>query len=252
MRTDLRLAWLLVRGSDRQERWRIALTAVGAMCATGLALAAAVLASVRGQYAFSFGNGLLDHPGERSGVVVTLLLLLVPVLGFLGQCARIGAVHRDRRTAVLRLASAEPGRVRRIAALETGLACLLGSALATAGSAAVLVAMWERPTASAWAGIALVAVCVPVLGTAAGVLALRRVVASPLGWVRRSHARSGRGPGLLFVGGLLVVGVAALGAVAGTSSGSPTGAAGPSRSSSWRRCWPSVRARCCSRAPCPG
>ncbi|MFI1287388.1 ABC transporter permease [Streptomyces sp. NPDC020792] len=220
MRTDLRLAWLLVRGSDRREWWRIALTAVGATCATGLGLAAAVLAAVRGQYRFSFGNGLLDQPGERSGVIVTLLLLLVPVLGFLGQCARIGAVHRDRRTAVLRLAGAEPGRVRRIAALETGLACLLGSALATAGAVAVLVAVWERPTASAWAGMALVAVVVPALGMAAGALALRRVVASPLGWVRRSPGRSGRGPALLFVGGLLVVGVVALGAVAGTSADS--------------------------------
>ncbi|MFF4860446.1 ABC transporter permease [Streptomyces sp. NPDC002405] len=220
MRTDLRLAWLLVRGSDRREWRRIALTAVGAMCATGLGLAAAVLATVRGQYHISFGNGLLDQPGERSGVIVTLLLLLVPVLGFLGQCARIGAVHRDRRTAVLRLAGAEPGRVRRIAALETGLACLLGSALATAGAVAVLVAVWERPTASAWAGMALVAVVVPALGMTAGVLALRRVVASPLGWVRRSHTRSGRGPALLFVGGLLVVGVVALGAVAGTSADS--------------------------------
>ncbi|MFE7229754.1 ABC transporter permease [Streptomyces sp. NPDC057596] len=220
MRTDLRLAWLLVRGSDRREWRRVALTAVGAMCATGLGLAAAVLATVRGQYHISFGNGLLDQPGERSGVIVTLLLLLVPVLGFLGQCARIGAVHRDRRTAVLRLAGAEPGRVRRIAALETGLACLLGSALATAGAVAVLVAVWERPTASAWAGMALVAVVVPALGMTAGVLALRRVVASPLGWVRRSHTRSGRGPALLFVGGLLVVGVVALGAVAGTSADS--------------------------------
>ncbi|MGW0950726.1 ABC transporter permease [Streptomyces sp. NPDC002545] len=220
MRTDLRLAWLLVLGSDRREWRRIALTAVGAMCATGLGLAAAVLATVRGQYHISFGNGLLDQPGERSGVIVTLLLLLVPVLGFLGQCARIGAVHRDRRTAVLRLAGAEPGRVRRIAALETGLACLLGSALATAGAVAVLVAVWERPTASAWAGMALVAVVVPALGMTAGVLALRRVVASPLGWVRRSHTRSGRGPALLFVGGLLVVGVVALGAVAGTSADS--------------------------------
>ncbi|MFD4969193.1 FtsX-like permease family protein [Streptomyces sp. NPDC058424] len=221
MRTDLRLAWLLVQGSDRREWWRIALTAAGAVCATGLGLAAAVLASVHGQYGFSFGNGLLNHPGERSGVIVTLLLLLVPVLGFLGQCARIGAVHRDRRTAVLRLAGAEPGRVRRIAALETGLACLLGSVLATAVSAAALVAVWERPTASAWAGMALVAAAVPVLGMASGVLALRRVVASPLGWVRRSHTRSGRGPALMFVGGLLVVGVVALGAVAGTSADSP-------------------------------
>ncbi|MFJ8346076.1 ABC transporter permease [Streptomyces sp. NPDC094153] len=219
MRTDLRLAWLLVRGSDRREWWRIALTAVGAMCATGLGLAAAVLATVRGQYSFSVGNGLLDQPGERSGVIVTLLLLLVPVLGFLGQCARIGAVHRDRRAAVLRLAGAEPGRVRRIAALDTGLACLLGSALATAAAAAVLAAEWEQPITSAWTGMALVAIVAPVLGMAAAVLALRRVVTSPLGWVRRARSRSGRGAALLFVGALLVVGVLALGAVAGTSDG---------------------------------
>lgn len=220
MRTDLRLAWLFIRGSNRQEWWRIALVVAGATCATGLASAAAVLASVRGQYSFSFAAGLLNQPGERSGAIVALLLLLVPVLGFLGQCARIGAVHRDRRMAVLRLAGAEPGRVRRIAALETGLACLLGSVLATAGAVAVLTAVWERPAALAWAGIALVGVGVPLLGTAAGVLALHRVVASPLGWVRRTRTRSGRGPLLLFTGGLLLVGVAALGGVTGTSMNS--------------------------------
>ncbi|MGW7048558.1 ABC transporter permease, partial [Streptomyces avermitilis] len=126
MRTDLRLALLLIRGSDRREWWRVALTAVGAMGATGLALGAAAIVSLRGQYNVPFANGLLNQPGERSGVILTLLLLLVPVLGFLGQCARIGALHRDRRLAGLRLAGATPGQVRRIAALEAGLTCLLG------------------------------------------------------------------------------------------------------------------------------
>ncbi len=219
MRTDLRLAWLLVRGSDRQEWWRIALTAVGAMCATGLGLAAAALASVRGSRSSAFGHGLLDHPGERSGVIVALLLLLVPVLGFLGQCTRIGAVHRDRRAAALRLAGAEPGRVRRITALETGLACLLGSVLATAVAVPVLPAEWPRPSVPAWAGTVLVAAGVPVLGTAAGLLALRRVVASPLGWVRRNRPRSGRGVGPAFLGALLVVVAATVLAVASTSTG---------------------------------
>ncbi|MFJ3339005.1 ABC transporter permease [Streptomyces sp. NPDC086766] len=226
MRADLRLAWLLIRGSDRHEWWRIALTAVGALCATGLGLAAAALASLRGHFSVSVGDGLLDNPGERSGVIVVLLLLLVPVLGFLGQCARIGAVRRDRRAAALLLAGAGPGQVRRIAALETGLACLLGSALATAVAVTVLLGAWQSPPALAWAGVALVAAGVPVLGTAAGVLALRRVVASPLGWARRTRPGTGRGPGLLFLGALLVVAVAAPVAVAGTSSGEsgrPTG-----------------------------
>ncbi|MEV6054398.1 FtsX-like permease family protein [Streptomyces sp. NPDC052107] len=214
---DVRLAWRLVRGSDRQEWWRLGLTAAGAALATGFALAAVALASLHGYYRVSFGHGLLDNPGERSGAVVSLLLLLVPVLGFLGQCARIGAVHRDRRLAGLRLAGAGPAQVRRIAALETGAACLLGSVLATAVGVPVLLGLWSSPTAWTWAGSVLVLLGVPVLGAAAGALALRRVVASPLGWVRRVRPSSGRGPGLLFVAGLLLVLLLALWAVANTS-----------------------------------
>ncbi|MGV9251230.1 FtsX-like permease family protein [Streptomyces sp. NPDC003697] len=221
MRTDLRLARLLVRGSDRREWWRIGLTAAGALWATALGLAAAVLASLRGRHAVPFGNGLLDAPGERSGVIVALLLLLVPVLGFLGQSARVGAVHRDRRAAALRLAGATPVQVRRITALETGLACSLGSVVATAGCVAALPALSQRPSWPAWAGIVLVTVAVPVLGTAAGVLALRRVVASPLGWVRRARPRTGRGPALAFAGALLLVGAAAPLAAAGTAAEGP-------------------------------
>ncbi|GGV63756.1 FtsX-like permease family protein [Streptomyces massasporeus] len=218
LRADLRLAWELTRGSDRGEWWRVTLTAVGAALATGFALAAVALASLRGWYHVPVASGLLNEPGTRSGVIAGLLLLLVPVLGFLGQCARIGAVHRDRRLAGLRLAGATPWQVRRIAALETGLACLLGSAVATVFSALLLLRLWDRPTALTWAGIALVAVAVPLLGAAAGALALRRVVASPLGWVRRVAPRTGRGPGLLFLAGLLLVGAAALFALLGTSS----------------------------------
>ncbi|MFD8235083.1 ABC transporter permease [Streptomyces sp. NPDC059696] len=219
--TDLRLAWDLTRGSDRGEWWRVALTATGAALATGFALSAVALASLRGGYDVPVAAGLLDEPGTRSGVAAGLLLLLVPVLGFLGQCARIGAVHRDRRLAGLRLAGAAPWQVRRIAALETGLACLLGSSVATAFSVLLLLRLWHRPTVLAWAGIALVAVGVPLLGAAAGALALRRVVASPLGWVRRVGPRTGRGPGLLFLAGVVLVGAVALVAVLGASSAAP-------------------------------
>src|SRR5690606_5687536 len=130
--------------------------------------------------------------------------------GFLGQCTRIGAVHRDRRLAGLRLAGATPGQVRRIAALETGLACALGSVVATAGAVVVLLRQWQRPPPTAWAAVVVVALAVPVLGGVAGRLALRRVVASPLGQVRRVSPRSGRGPARLFLGSLLGVGVVAL------------------------------------------
>ena len=223
MRTDLRLAWTLTRGSDRREWWRIALTAAGAALATGFALTAVTLASLQGRYRVPVGGGFLDNPGDRSTVIVVLLLLLVPVLGFLGQCARIGAVHRDRRLAGLRLAGASPWQVRRISALETGLACLLGSAFTTVVSLVVLLRQWGHPNALAWAGIVLVGLGVPVLGATAGALALRGVVASPLGWVRRVRPQSGRGPGLLFAGAVLLVAVAAMAAVASTSTGLPDG-----------------------------
>ncbi|MFH8340502.1 FtsX-like permease family protein [Streptomyces sp. AM6-12] len=187
------LAWRLGRGADRREWWRAALTAAGAALATAFAQAAVALGALHGQYRIPVGGGLLDRPGERAGVVTALLLLLVPVLGFLGQCARIGAVHRDRRLAGLRLAGATPAQVRGIAALETGPACLLGSLLATAAAVTVVLRLWSDPAPAAWAGLALIALAVPVLGTAVALLALRRLVASPLGWVRRSRPRGGRG-----------------------------------------------------------
>ncbi|MFC8663296.1 FtsX-like permease family protein [Streptomyces sp. NPDC057199] len=211
MRTDLRLALLLTRGSDRREWWRVMLTAVGAALATGLGLAAVAVASVEGQVSTSYFHGLLDQPGQRAGVVVTLLLLWVPVLGFLAQCARIGAVHRDRRLAGLRLAGATPRQVRRIAALESGLACLLGAVVAAVFSALLMVNLLEqRPSLEAWGGFALVTLAVPLLAVLVSVVALRRVVASPLGWVRRVRPGHGRVATLALVVPAVLVGLAAL------------------------------------------
>ncbi|MEV0476451.1 FtsX-like permease family protein, partial [Streptomyces prunicolor] len=153
---DLRLAWLLTKGSDRREWWRVGLTAVGAALATGIGLGVVALLSLDGFYSVSFGSGLFDSPSDRRNVSLALGLLLIPVLGFLGQCARIGAVHRDRRLAALRLAGAGPWQVRRIAALESGLACLAGAVVATAA----VVPLLPSP-ATDWAGVVLVGVAVP-------------------------------------------------------------------------------------------
>ncbi|MFG2373678.1 ABC transporter permease [Streptomyces sp. NPDC048504] len=186
--SDLRLAWLLTRGSDRREWWRVGLTAAGAALATGIGIGVVALLSLDGFYSVSFGSGLFDSPSDRQNVSLALGLLLIPVLGFLGQCARIGAVHRDRRLAALRLAGAGPWQVRRIAALESGLACLAGAVVATAAVVPLL------PYATVWTGVVVVAV--PVLGAVVSAMALRRVVADPLGRVRR--VRPVRGPGRLF------------------------------------------------------
>lgn len=203
--SDLRLSWALLRGSDRREWWRVGLTALGAGLATGLGQVAAALSSLRGYHQVPYAAGLFNGPGERQGIVFALVLLLVPVLAFLGQCARIGAVHRDRRLAGLRLAGAGAGQVRRIAALETGPACLLGAGVVSAGSVGVLASVWKGASLYTWGGIATVAVVVPVLGAGAGMLALRHVVASPLGWVRRARPQVGRGAWAVVAGS--VVGV---------------------------------------------
>ncbi|MFP3991387.1 FtsX-like permease family protein [Streptomyces sp. E11-3] len=207
MRADATLAWALLRGSDRREWWRISLTAFGALLATGLALSAVTVASVTGHTKVPYGNGLLDGPATRAGVVVALLGLLIPVLGFLGQCARIGAVHRDRRLAGLRLAGATPAQVRRIAALESGLACLAGTVLALCGFLVLLLAATHtaRPPL-VWLGYALVVLAVPVLAVLVSLLALRRIVASPLGPVRRVRPERSRTGAAFTATGMLAIG----------------------------------------------
>ncbi|WP_030905962.1 hypothetical protein [Streptomyces sp. NRRL F-5126] len=206
MRADLQLAWLLTSGSNRREWWRIGLTAVGAAGVAVLGAVAATVVSVHGYVHLSFADGLLDRPGERGGVLLVLLLLLVPGLGFLGQCARLGAVHRDRRMARLRLAGAAPGRVRRIAALEAGVACLAGSVVGTVAVAAGVLDA-GRPPARLWWLVAAVLLAVPVVGVAVSLTALRRVVASPLGEVRRLPGGQGGGRALALGMFLVVVAV---------------------------------------------
>ncbi|WP_327246315.1 FtsX-like permease family protein [Streptomyces sp. NBC_01320] len=208
MKADARIAWILTRGSRRREWWRISLTAVGALLATGFALAAITVAAVPGQVSIPYAHGLLNQPGQRAGVVVTLLLLLVPVLGFLGQCARIGAVHRDRRMAGLRLAGASPAQVRRISALESALACLAGSTVALAVVAAVLAGVGHMPAPAAWVAFVLVVLAVPVAGALVSALALRRVIASPLGWVRRVRPDGGHRTLLALLVPTALIGVA--------------------------------------------
>ncbi|MGH1556474.1 hypothetical protein ACRAWF_46165 [Streptomyces sp. L7] len=195
--SDLRLAWLLTRGSDRREWWRVLLTVVGAALATGLGQAVAVLLPLKGHHTVSVGGGLLDEPGTRIGVVAALLLLFIPVLGFLGQCARVGAVHPrpPAGRAAARRGHPRPDPADRGAGVRDW--------------PVWRARRWPRPspyrpccgcgTASSrrpWAGIAMVAAGVPVLGAAVSALVLRGVVASPLGRIRR--LRPAEGPGRLF------------------------------------------------------
>ncbi|RII19506.1 FtsX-like permease family protein [Streptomyces sp. YIM 130001] len=195
---DARLAVDLVRGSDRREWWRLGLTAFGAFLATCFALAAGTVAAIPDGHPVRYTNGLLNGSGVRPGLVLALLLLLIPVLGFLGQATRIGAVHRDRRFAALRLTGATTQQVRTVAAFEAGVTCLVGSVAGLVGFLGVRavldaaqsgrsVLVWPTDIPVFWPGFVLVTLAMPLLATAAGVLALRRVASSPLGVFRRTR-----------------------------------------------------------------
>ncbi|MGI8535299.1 MAG: FtsX-like permease family protein [Mycobacteriales bacterium] len=202
------MSWLagrLAAGSGRGEVVRVVLVALGACLGTVLLLCAALVTAIQGGFDRAVGGelgtayrtDLIDQSGLRPGVVTALVLLLVPVLVFLGMCARISAAQRDRRLAAVRLACATPGQVRLLAAAETALPAAVG---AVVGLLTVLVAksLLERRYLQTEAGLGLaralptdvalpavrtvlVLLLVPALCAVSAVLALRRVEATPLG-----------------------------------------------------------------------
>ena len=211
LRTDARLAWSLLNGSPRSERWRLSLTALGAMTGTGFVLAALVVTAIDANDGYEpdglggvmvyhpyYTNGLINEPGLRPGVTIALLLLLLPVLAFLAQCTRIGALHRERRLAALRLAGATPRQVRRITALETGTVSGLGALAGLAGFVALRAVLgaaqhgrkvltWPTDVPLPWGWIAVVVAGVPLLAALGARLSLRRVEVDPMGLVRRGR-----------------------------------------------------------------
>ncbi|WP_064750540.1 FtsX-like permease family protein [Solirubrobacter soli] len=131
-------------------------------------------------------------------IVIVLVALLLPVAVLVGAAVRTGGEDRDRRLAALRLIGADQRMARRIAA---------GEALISAGAGLVLgalafvvlrgfadhVSIWDVSvyprdvTPSPLLGAAVVA-GVPAAAVLVSLLALRRVVAEPLGVVRRAEA----------------------------------------------------------------
>ncbi len=209
----------LALAGTRTDGARVALTALSAALATLCGLAALTVLAVvtppggaRTESA-QYTNALLREPGLRPGVAFALLLLMVPVLGLAGQCARLGAPARDRRLAAFRLAGATPDEVTRIAVVETGLASLLGT-----GTGLVVYLVGRRvphrpdaagrlplptdvhPTPPA---ILAVVVGLPLVAALVSALLLRRVTTTPFGVVRRVRTRTPwPWPGLLILVGL--------------------------------------------------
>ncbi|MFU8872238.1 FtsX-like permease family protein [Micromonospora sp. SL4-19] len=212
----------LALAGTRTDLARVALTALSAALAILAGLAALTVLAIptppatagnENRWSEQYANQLLVEPGLRGGTAFALLLLVIPVLGLAGQCARLGAPARDRRLAALRLAGATPGQVTLVAMAETGLASLLGT---LAGLAGYLAGhrLLHRPDAHGrlplptdvyppTAGMAALVLGLPVVAALVTALMLRRVATTPFGVVRKVRTRGPwPWPGLLIILGL--------------------------------------------------
>lgn len=172
----------------------------------------------------------LTEPELRRGVTLGFVLCVIPLLVFVGTASRVAVRRRDERLAGLRLAGATEAQVRLLAALDaaTGAAfgALLGSALFLAGRAAVLSASDGQLRDIA---VAVLPPLLPALGVllllvagtaAAAAVAMRSVLITPLGVVRRAPRRHPRPWGLLIlVLGLGAFAIAAIRGVPDTATG---------------------------------
>jgi hypothetical protein len=152
---------------------------------------------------------------------VAALALLFPVLVFLATATRLSAARREQRFATMRLVGATPRQVSVIAAVEAGLAAIIGVAAGIVlffvlRPALQHVAVTGAPFAPGdlslnVADVVVVAVGVPLAAVVAGVVALRRVVASPLGVSRHVTPSPPRLLRLLpLIAGLVWLGVFAI------------------------------------------
>ncbi|MFB9392627.1 ABC transporter permease [Streptomyces coeruleoprunus] len=127
-------------------------------------------------------------------IVVACVVLLLPVLVFVATAARFGGEQRDRRLAALRLAGADMGMTRRVAAGEA----LAGAVLGLGAGAALFVLLRQLAgRVTVWdvnafpadltpdAALAVPAVAaVPVCAVVVTLAGLRGVAVEPLGVVR--------------------------------------------------------------------
>lgn len=192
---------------------RVVVTVLGSAAAVFAWLCAATVASI-GARGGRYSTALIREPGLRPGVIATFVLLTIPVLALVAQCARLGAPARDRRIAAMRLAGATPSQSVAIGAGESGVSAALG-ALIGLGVYLTLRQVVDSPVRDgqrplptdvlppAWA-IAVICVALPLLVAPLSARMLRRVLTSPLGVVHEVRRRRSPGPwaGILIIGGI--------------------------------------------------
>ncbi|MGG5259417.1 FtsX-like permease family protein [Phycicoccus avicenniae] len=121
--------WLAFRGG-RSDRLRIVLTVASTALAAVLVLLAGAVATPPGSEPSFYSNPTLwNEEGLRGGTVFALALLCLPFLAFAAQCSRIGAPERQRRLEDLARLGTTPHELRRVVALEAGIAAAGGAGL---------------------------------------------------------------------------------------------------------------------------
>jgi hypothetical protein len=137
--------------------------------------------------------------GLRILVLIGALSLLLPILVFVATSTRLSAASRERRLAAIRLVGATPAQARLLAAVESGAAAAVGSALGVALFFLLrpMVAglnlggyQWFPSDIDPPLGQAVgVLVAAPLLAVGAALVSLRRLILTPLGVARRAKVR---------------------------------------------------------------
>ena len=207
----LRLAF----AGTRADRVRVPITAAGGAVAVLVLLSCATVLTIEpgsGRY----HSRMLTSATILPNVALAMLLFSIPVMFLVAQCARIGAPARDRRLAAFRMAGATPAQIGWIAAVETGLAATIGTALGGAAYFGGRVLL-DNPGSDGIRplptdvlpprpGIIGIVIGVPLLATLLTVVLLSRVAITPFGVVRQSRQQRVRAWPML----LLVIGLAGL------------------------------------------
>ncbi len=149
-------------------------------------------------FATSSNNGgpdSLGSTGLQIVLAVLALVLLFPVLVFIGTATRLSAARREQRFAAIRLVGATLRQVAMISAVEAVVASLAGVAVGFGLFFLVQPALVHLPFTGqpldagdlsiGLVDILVVAICVPAAAALAARVALRRVRISPLGVTRR-------------------------------------------------------------------
>ncbi|HEY6790409.1 MAG TPA: FtsX-like permease family protein, partial [Trebonia sp.] len=134
-------------------------------------------------------------PFFRYAFGVGVLAVLFPILVLISTATRLAADRREERFAALRLVGGTPGDVRAIAAAESVLSALSGTAVGIVvfllvrpllAGAAVITPYFPASVMPTWWEFAGILIAVPATASVAALISLRRVEVSPLGVARRT------------------------------------------------------------------